>query len=141
MNNMELDIFNEYEEDEELFEEDVKIFNITHKTKDGKLMYLKDMDNDHLKNTINLFIRKLEAAKQVILSNDDKFKREFYKTKSTNERAKRDIEIFNLFIYKYIAESAIRAINIDGELEKIRLLLDRKTNNEVSVNNLDLENI
>ena len=93
----------------------------THKTADWKTMFISQMDNDHLANTIKLFLRKIEQCIYILTdesvwSNID-FLLSWSNYDSIKQSAKRTLSNLYEKLGKYVIESNIRGINITDELQ------------------------
>jgi len=115
------------QEDIDLTEHDFEEsnFNLLHKTKEGVILYIRDMDDQHLKNTISLYIKKLSEAKEILEKEQSEFTQTFYKIKNTKKAAKNFINTFNISAYKYIAEAYIRDLDIRDLLNRLQVLTGR----------------
>jgi predicted transcriptional regulator len=99
-----------------------------HKTKDGRVIAINQMDDNHLYNTIKYFIRRLSIAKDII--NEEKKGNKFFNKINGVEfdidAAEDYVESFNDMIGNYIYEALIRNIDIKSLISEIQELIERK---------------
>lgn len=102
---------------------------LKHKSKNGQVKLIAEMDDSHLKNTINFHIDKLQMAKSVLRNDqqDDEFFSSLYGSSFMNiNDAKNITQNFEEKISGYIYEATLRQLNINTEMGKIRTALERK---------------
>lgn len=107
-------------------DDDIALFNVTHITKGGNTLFVKDMDNSHLINTIRLLIRNAEVVNLEKKENLTKVSSLTYKKKITKTQKEVLVNKFNRHIYKYIAEASIRGLDIEFLLKQIREIFGRE---------------
>jgi len=93
-----------------------------HKTKDGKLLLVSQMDDNHLKNTIGLVCRAIEKAIEGLEVDTEVSKkqaalyginRDHIRTHCSNA-----LPVLTQKLYPYAAEAALRGIDISERLQK-----------------------
>jgi hypothetical protein len=104
------------------------MFNQTHETKDGKVMMICEMRTDHLKNTVNMHLDKLKAAKEALDNNPNvsNFEKKLYgfDQKRNQETAEKIIEKTMAKLPAYLMECMVRGIDYGPQL---RAILKRTT--------------
>lgn len=94
--------------------------NKIHKTKEGKRMYISEMEDTHLMNYIRLALKGIEKIKEQLrgTSEIDPFKIALYNKKETynNEELSELLENICDNLYPYLAELALRGIDMKDEL-------------------------
>lgn len=100
-----------------------------HRTKNGVEIPICSMDNQHLMNTAELLLKKLEKAKVTINSNVSKWNEALYgKHADTVENSSNYVRTFFAIFPHYFFEILIR--NLEGwdlMLDRIRIAIERKT--------------
>ena len=94
-----------------------------HVTKDGKQMFISQMDDDHLKNTINLMFANIRNAKSLLsakvsLSNFQGALYGMSKEKISKKTAKL-IKNQTRKLAHYLAEAMLRGMNYTKELQEL----------------------
>ena len=120
MNNT-LDVY--YEEDEEFENIDREDSFFIHKTRAGKSLFIYEMDDDHLLNTIDLLIIKLEEAKKALAEDSNNFKNVVYQRNIDKESLKRKSTFFLITLQKYVFEAVIRKLDIEDQIKALKDLL------------------
>ena len=97
-----------------------------HTTKEGIVMDISQMDDNHLINTINLHVTKLQEAKNIIDGiSKSKFSTKFYDEEDYTKEAEIYVEFFNHRFAHYIFEATIRNLNIEIPMQSLRDILNR----------------
>lgn len=101
---------------------------LKHTTKTGEELYLMDMDESHLINTMNLYIRNFRLAKSLVNGEKeiDNFKSRYYKRESKLENPELYIDNFDEKIAPYIYEAALRRIDITEQINEILTTTERE---------------
>ena len=94
-----------------------------HTTKDGKHMFISQMDDEHLKNTINLMFANIRNAKSLLsakvsLSNFQGALYGMSKEKISKKTAKL-IKGHTRKLAHYLAEAMLRGMNYTKELQEL----------------------
>jgi hypothetical protein len=98
--------------------------NKKHKTKDGEVMFISQMDDNHLKNYINLALKGLETLKNQIRKSEepkDAFNRALY----SDDEGYSEEDLSDLInevcdnLYPYLAELALRGIDMSERLKEV----------------------
>lgn len=97
-----------------------------HRTKDGEEILIAQMDDKHLLNTINFFLKKLEAAKCIVDGNESKFSQLVNGIAYDEDSATRYIDHFNDTFGHYILEAIIRSLDIEDSIECYIALIGRR---------------
>lgn len=109
--------------------------NRVHVTKDGDRMFISEMDDNHLQNMIKLALKGIEEIKAGLRNEvvEDKFKTALYgEGEGFDEDELTDmLERLTTNIYPYLAEIALRGINMSAELQKV---FEREGRNQVNSN-------
>lgn len=93
-----------------------------HKTKDGKMILISQMEDSHLKNTIDLFIKQIKEC-QSIMDDEVKHKSNLdYITsgldmRNSKDRAESTLKKILHTIPYYVYEATIRGINYTEQLQ------------------------
>jgi len=100
-----------------------------HRTKDGVEIPICSMDNQHLMNTAELLLKKLEKAKVTINSNVSKWSEALYgKHADTVDNSTDYVRKFFVIFPHYFFEILIRNLEgWDSMLDRIRIAIERKT--------------
>lgn len=93
--------------------------NRMHKCNDGKTLFISQMDNSHLFNTLKLLCKKVKALKQVAEGVSVSRNAMIYglDTDSSKQGAKRRIVESVRFIEPYAAECALRNLDVSELLQ------------------------
>jgi len=98
-----------------------------HTTKDGNVMSIASMESEHLFNTINLSVKKLEVANNLINKSKKKTADNvIYGTGFDSEDAEQYIEDFRDIIAPYLVEAVIRGLDLLPVTEKLQGIFERK---------------
>jgi hypothetical protein len=111
----------------------------THMTKDGVEMNISTMTDEHLGNTINLYVRKLEEASQASIENGSPIQKLFYGEEDLKDIAERVIKLMRKRLPVYIFEASIRGLVIDEPLSRLRVVLGRRLGERRADHSLLLE--
>ena len=101
---------------------------IYHRTATGRRVLIPQMTDNHLKNTIRMYIANLAEAKNIVNEVDTQTPFDLIVTApaaSTPEHAINVIEHYESKLGPYVLEAAIRGLVIEVELHAIRELLER----------------
>ena len=101
---------------------------MTHRTRDGYTMPINQMEDSHLINTIDFFIKKLKQSKEILsMKETSKFYKSLYNTGSEDleEQAIEYVSQFEDKIGDYIYEALIRNIDIKEYIKEIQSLIER----------------
>lgn len=94
-----------------------------HKTNAGEQMFISQMDNEHLQNTINCYFIKIEQAKSLLNTSVsvDKLKSALYEidNKQIAKQASRLIKRITEKLYPYLAEAMLRGISYTERMQKV----------------------
>lgn len=94
-----------------------------HKTKEGEKLFISQMADSHLTNTINMLIRKIEGYKGALEAkvNVSPFKAALYEVdvEQFSETAKKRISSTANGLYPYLAEAMLRGIDFKADLQRI----------------------
>jgi hypothetical protein len=103
-----------------------------HKTRDGKKMYISQMDNRHLENTIRIILKHIEDAKKVSSQEVplSKFQQTVYKmnTARVEKKAAQMISALTEKLYPYLAEAMLRGQNYTADLQRV---FERKASDSI----------
>lgn len=84
-------------------------------------MFISQMEDSHLINTIRLILRNVDKAKHALGStiNIDPASAAMYgiDTKAMSTRAKESIRPYIQLLYPYVTEAALRGLNVTGDLQ------------------------
>ena len=109
--------------------------NKIHKTKEGKKMYISEMEDTHLTNYIRLALKGVEKIKEQLrgTTETDPFKIALYNKRETydNEQLSDLLEDICDNLYPYLAELALRGIDMSEELRKV---FERQGPNKIESN-------
>ena len=98
-----------------------------HRTKEGKNMFISQMDDSHLTNTIKFILRKIKICKDALglEIKATKLQSALYRIdeKELASQAKEEITEICETMYPYLAEAMLRGISFTTELQD---LLERK---------------
>lgn len=92
-----------------------------HMTAAGDQMYIAEMDNDHLKNTINSIFRNLDIAKKALnQDSSSSVSSVLYKSRTmTKDKAKFLIEsMVDQQLPHYLMEASLRGMEFSKELKE-----------------------
>lgn len=107
-----------------------------HTTREGKQMFISQMEDEHIKNTINLYIKKLEMLKGLTVKVDlPKFKKALYNIADDEDiqaEAMDKLKDVAKALYPYLAEAMLRGIDFKTELQKV-FEREGKEDNNISV--------
>lgn len=100
-----------------------------HKTTQGEIMPIYSMDDKHLLNTINLYIRILEESKNIL--NGEKEQNQFNKILYKDRQnmivaAEKYVQLFNEKISPYFFEALIRNFNLDKQIKNLQMIIGRE---------------
>jgi len=93
-----------------------------HQTRDGITIYISQMDDEHLKNTINLKLRKIAALKGISVKVElNEFQKALYDLSEQEFSEKQANRLRKEVggIYAYLAEAMLRGISYTEQLQKI----------------------
>jgi hypothetical protein len=94
-----------------------------HRCNDGRKMFVSQMEDDHLKKTIELHFRKLENLKKAVTAkvNITPFKASLYgvDTAALHEMAQGKIKHQANALYPYLAEAMLRGFDYKEQLQTI----------------------
>lgn len=94
-----------------------------HTTKEGVSTFISQMEDDHLKNTINVFIRKITQLKTALEAkvSVSPFKAALYEVdvQCVSETAKKQISVQANKLYPYISEAMLRGFDFSKELRVV----------------------
>ena len=94
-----------------------------HKTKDGDEMFISQMEDSHLTNTINYYLRKVREAKDSLTKSVaiDPFKGALYGIEPEAVRNMAMTAVVNLTakLYPYLSEAMLRGIDFKEQLQEI----------------------
>lgn len=94
-----------------------------HKTKEGDRLFISQMDDTHLVNTISLIMKRICKCKNALSSkiSISSFKAALYKvdTNSLVESAKERIAEETNILYPYISEAMLRGMSFTKELQEL----------------------
>jgi hypothetical protein len=97
-----------------------------HITKEGVQMPIHSMENSHLQNTIKLWLRKLQLAKDVLENKWSAFDKAMYSSnEDATDSATNFIDFFNANFGRYIVEAGIRGIKLDDYFTELKTILGR----------------
>lgn len=103
-------------------------FNNIHFTQDGSKMYLEEMTDSHLFNTINLMLTRLQVAKDTLNTKErSKFIQIYQNKKLNTTSAVKHVKAFKMSMPKYIFEATLRGLDVSLQITKIKNLLERDT--------------
>lgn len=94
-----------------------------HNTRDGQQLFISMMEDDHLKNTITLYLGKLKGYKELLDAkiNISPIKMAMYGIDTQNmvSQAKTKIKSCCTRLYPYLAEAMLRGIDYKTQLQEI----------------------
>lgn len=112
--------------------------NKLHKTKEGKKMYISEMDDTHLANFIRLSLKGIIKIKEQLRGNTevDPFKVALYNKHEVYNKEKLTDFLEELCdnLYPYLAELALRGIDM---AEELRDAFDRKGVEKIDSNDTE----
>lgn len=94
-----------------------------HKTSDGRTMFISEMEDSHLLNTINYILREIDSIKKAYLLKQDP-NLVFYKLLSTRSRCLSEEALGERLsyrieaLYPYVLEASLRGLNISSNLQE-----------------------
>jgi len=94
--------------------------NVYHTTKDGSKLFISEMENSHLENTIRLMLAKVDEAKRMLYnkSSENKFKSALYSIPEVKDRDLKEFILkYTTMLAPYIMEAMLRGINFTPELQ------------------------
>lgn len=97
-----------------------------HKTANGRKMMICQMDDNHLRNTILLFLKNVEEAKTLLTGTvqENKFRSALYgQDENLEKKAKGMIHSLTEKLYPYLAEAMLRGISFT---ERMQAVYERK---------------
>jgi len=97
----------------------------THITKDGNRMYISQMEDIHLLNTVNLKLNNLDKAKKALLVKGNLFLDNINGMIYSEESAEAYIETFIESFSEYILEVVIRGLDISDIRSRYIELIER----------------
>jgi hypothetical protein len=109
---------------------------LVHTTSDGQEMLVAQMGDQHLKRTIQMWIRKLQAAK-ARLDPENKpsaFEEAMYGETFSEDDAKKTLRKYDVRLAPYFLEAQVRGMDISAELEELQKIIDRKEQLHLSIN-------
>ena len=114
--------------------------NRLHKTKNGRRLFISQMDDSHLTNTLSLICRNVAALRQVAEGVQTSKNSVFYGIDSDSAKAEARHRLVNAvrLIEPYAAECALRGIDVSKELQDT-LGREGKEEIQISTNSLMLE--
>lgn len=104
-----------------------------HKTKNGRNMQICEMDDNHLKNTINLFLSGLNTSRNILEEKEiqTRFAKKWNKRSMNFDDAEDFIERFQERFPHYLEEALIRNLDISREIESYRKIIERKPESQL----------
>lgn len=94
-----------------------------HTTIDGKTMLIAQMKDSHLENTIELYLKKIEGAKDILEAkvSVSKFRGSLYgfDDNTLAMKAKKQIRALTGKLLPYLAEAMLRGINFTEDLQRV----------------------
>ena len=112
--------------------------NKIHRTEEGRRIYISQMENSNLKNTIIYILRKIENNKRILNSSGDmtQLKMVLYNIVKDNliKEAGTEIKISVEKLYPYLAEAMLRGFNFSAELQTT---FDRKGKEELFITDIN----
>lgn len=110
-----------------LFKED-KMDARTHRTREGVELLIAEMGDEHLLNTINFWLSKIERARaSVDAPKRTGFNKLLYRYSEEDESdwAETAIEEFYIMAPRYFMEAVIRGLNIHEEVRRLQVVMGR----------------
>ena len=98
--------------------------SLYHTTADGIRMPLLAMSDQHVLNTINVFLRRMTEAKHAMTGHAMNFGMLAYGMKVDRKTAEEMFPYVYARLRKYIAEAAIRQLDISTQTAQLRELLE-----------------
>lgn len=96
---------------------------LKHTTKDGTVMFIAEMEDDHLKNTILMITNTLRAAKLALGGNVglSKFNKAMFGIDDVTNEAKAKSLIQSCYdkVCPYVFEAALRGLDISKQLQDV----------------------
>lgn len=98
--------------------------NHKHKTKEGVILFVSEMDNNHLVNYIKLVLRGIEKLK-VQLRKSEQPKDKFYSALYDTDDELTENELMDLIkcatenLYPYLSELSLRGIDMSERLQEV----------------------
>ena len=92
-----------------------------HRTNGGQEIVVSSMEDSHLINTVNMHLKKIDDAKQMLSANvGNSFQAVLYDVDYAKimRKAKKQIQACTAKLYPYLAECMLRGINLTAELQK-----------------------
>lgn len=94
-----------------------------HRTKSGETMFISMMEDDHLQNTINMYVNKIRSQKELLGAkvNISPMKMAMYGVDTARlvEAAKKSIKACCTKLYPYLAEAMLRGFDYKVQLQEI----------------------
>lgn len=105
-----------------------------HRTREGKVFLLAELENGHLMNIINQKLESFELAKAIL--NDTRKKSRFdealYGEVMNEESASDFVADFDGKVSPYIVEALIRGLDANSQITKYRELIGRSSKIKIS---------
>ena len=108
------------------------LYEFKHRTKDGRNLFLEEMTDNHLLNTMGLLLDNLDKARAVINGKQaSTWKRKTQPSVLSIDDAEEFYIYFKLKFSSYLMEAALRDLDISCIKERLREILERNGKIEV----------
>jgi len=105
-----------------------------HKTREGKVFLLAELEDLHLHNILNVKLDTLETAKAVLgeVAKRNKFVEALYGEVMNEDNARDFVAGFDRSIAPYLAEALIRGLDVSVHVSRYQDLIGRKSKIKIS---------
>ena len=100
---------------------------IRHRTKEGIEMNINQMENDHLINTIKMFVKNLQSARDTMERGAGGFYEKANDIHVDIEKANTFVRGFHQMFSPYILEALIRDLDVSEQVKEYQTIIERKT--------------
>jgi len=98
---------------------------MNHLDKDGNIILIAEMSDEHLQNTIRYFVKRLRGAKDIFNQTQNPFDKKLYGRKFNKSAAGEYIEEFFGKVGVYVLEANLRNLDIKETLDTLRIIVNR----------------